>query len=120
MAGRLTRPLVLALALAACRPMVAQAQMNPIKEQMGMSQQELDAMGDAAAKLYTDPASAPGSIERWQASSGTRGTVRLVEWYKLEGMPCARLLHELQRADAGDPQSFTIDRCQTGDGWKIR
>jgi hypothetical protein len=36
-------------------------------------------------------------------------------------MPCARLLHEVQRAGAGDPQSFTIDRCQTPDGdWKIR
>jgi hypothetical protein len=113
--------LMFALALAVCGTVAVQAQMNPLKGVTGMSQEELAAMGTAAAKLYTDQARTPGSAERWQAPSGTGGTVRLVQWYRFQGMPCARLLHELQRAESSDPQTFTIDRCQTSDGeWKIR
>jgi hypothetical protein len=121
MEGRTKRQLVLALALAACGPVAAQAQMNPLKGEIGMSEEELTAMGAAAAKLYSDPATAPGSVERWQAPSGTAGTVRLAETYEFEGMPCARLLHEVKRTGAADPQTFTIDRCRTAEGdWKIR
>jgi hypothetical protein len=69
-------------------------------------------MGAAAANPYGGRASAPGSIERWQASSGTRaGAVDLVAWYAFDGMSSARLLHVLQRADPTDPQTFATDRC---------
>lgn len=120
--GNFTRQLALTLALVACGPLAAHAQMNPIKRVIGLSEDELAAMSTAAAKLYTDPATAPGRVERWQVPSGTGGTVRLVERYEFQGMPCAHLRHELERADAGDdPQTFTIDRCRTQDGeWKIR
>jgi hypothetical protein len=121
MKATLLRTPVLLLALAACAPFAAHAQMNPLKGEIALSGEEIAAMGEAAARLYTDPAIAPGSVEHWQAPSGTAGTVRLIGTYVWEGMPCARLLHEIQRAGAGDPQSFTIDRCQTPDGdWKIR
>jgi hypothetical protein len=119
--GNLTRQLVLTLALVACGPLAAHAQMNPLKGEIGMSEEELTAMGAAAAKLYTDPTTVAGSVERWQAPSGTGGTVRLAETYEFEGMPCARLLHEVKRTGAADPQTFTIDRCRTAEGdWKIR
>lgn len=117
----MTRLLMVALALAVCGPVAVQAQMNPLKAVTGMSKEDLAAMEAAAAKLYTDPTTTPGSTEDWEAPSGTGGTVRLVQWYQYQDMPCARLFHELQRAEAGDPQTFTIDRCQVSSGeWKIR
>lgn len=121
MVGRTTWTLALSLALAASGAGGAGAQINPLKGDIAMSKEELAAMAAAGAKLYDDPTTEPGTAERWQASSGTAGTVRLAETYEFDGMPCARLQHEVQRAGAGDPQAFTIDRCRTADGeWKIR
>lgn len=98
----------------------ALGQANPAKRGFGLDEDELAQMGAAAAKLYTDPTTAPGTSEKWQAVSGSSGTVRLVETYEFEGMPCARLLHRIQRADAADPQNLTIDRCQTPAGeWRF-
>ena len=115
------RSLVLACALGMLWSFDAMGQANPAKRGFGLDKDELEQMGAAAARLYTDPATAPGASEQWQAASGTAGTVRLVETYEFEGMPCARLVHQIQRADAADPQNLTIDRCQTPDGeWKIR
>lgn len=118
MRGTTERALGLMVALALLATVDAQAQ---VKRLIGLSDEELAQMGAAAAKLYTDPNITPGSSEQWQAASGTAGTVRLVETYEFEGMPCARLRHEVKRAGAADPQTFTMDRCQTADGeWKIR
>jgi hypothetical protein len=119
MHGQQRSRLALVLALVAGGALSAQGQMNP-KRDIAMTEEELSAMGAASAKLYADPATAPGTVERWQASSGTAGTVQLAGTYEFDGMPCARLLHEIRRAGAGDPQTFTIDRCRTPDGWKIR
>lgn len=113
--------LVLAMVLAAGGVTGAQAQMNPLKGGIAMSKEELTAMGSAAAKLYTDPHTAPGTVERWQAASGTAGAVELARTYEFEGMPCAHLRHQVKRAGTSDPQSFTMDRCRTPDGeWKTR
>jgi hypothetical protein len=119
MHGQQRSRLALVLALVAGGALSAQGQ-NPVKRGIAMTEEELSAMGAAAAKLYSDPTTAPGAVEHWQASSGTAGTVRLAGTYEFDGMPCARLLHEIRRAGTGDPQSFTIDRCRTPDGWKIR
>ena len=111
-----------ALALcAALAPGSGEAQLNPLKSQIGLEQEDLEQMGAAAARLYEAPEPRPGSVEQWQSSTGASGSVRLVEAFEFDGMPCRRLAHTVQRQATADPQGFTVDRCQTADGeWKIR
>jgi hypothetical protein len=120
MATGITRASVLALTLAIFAPADAFAQFNPLKAAR-LEPEAVAAMGEAAAKLYTNRETPKGTTEAWQAPTGSSGTVRLADIYDFDGMPCARLQHQVKRASQGDPLAFTIDRCQTPDGeWKIK
>jgi len=80
---------------------------------------ELDALRDAAVKLYKDPGRELGSRETWEAPTGSHGTVALVERFEHDGMPCMKLAHDIKRRNVSDPLQFESQLCQTPEGaWK--
>lgn len=113
--------LAVALPLLLLVASTAQAQLNPLKRQFGLSEDAIAELSAAAERLYAHPEVEPGAVEDWTADDGSAGSVQLVRRYEYEGMSCAHLLHQIKRSGEADALSLTSDRCLTPEGeWKIR
>ena len=100
----------------------AHAQINPFRRSgFDVSESDIRLAGAAAAKLYEGERAALGDIERWtNAESGNQGTVRLVQIFTYNDLPCRRLQHDIKLASVGTPFRYIFDRCKLPSGeWKL-
>jgi len=118
------RLLSLALAaflLAAAVVPPAQAQLNPFtRSGFELSQEDIDLLKAAAAKLYIGETAPVGKAEAWSnEKTGNSGIVQLIGLFDYKGLPCRRLQHDITIKGVADPYRFIFDRCKTADGsWK--
>ena len=112
---------LVAVLLAGAAALPAQAQLNPFtRAGFELSQEDIDMMKAAAAKLYLGETAAVGKGEHWaNDKSGNSGTVQLIGLFDHQGLPCRRLQHDIKIHDVDDPFRFIVDRCKAADGtWK--
>jgi hypothetical protein len=88
--------------------MGAEAQINPFKR-------------TAFELTEADVVAAVGEVREWSnTESGNQGTVKLVEIFSHNDLPCRRLQHDIKVAKAADDYRFIVDRCKIPSGeWKI-
>jgi surface antigen len=102
------------------------SQAQPLLPQMGdvlwpgLTQDDIDRMHAAAARLYEG--SSIGTVERWRSpDSKDAGEVRLTRSFTAHGMSC-RTLEYTVRFDQvrNSPSHYVINWCKTESGeWKI-
>lgn len=86
----------------------------------GLTQDSLDRMNAAAARLYEGRSI--GSVERWRnPDSKDAGEIRLIRKFDSHGMPCRTLdyviRYEIRR---NSPTHYVANWCKVeGDDWKI-
>lgn len=100
----------------------AHAQINPFRRSdFNVSEADISLAGAAAAKLYEGERALLGDIERWaNPDSGNQGTVRLVQIFTYNDLPCRRLQHDIKLASVGTPFRYIFDRCRLPSGqWKL-
>ena len=86
----------------------------------GLSQDDLDRMHAAAARLYEGRSI--GTVERWRSpDSGDAGTVKLIRSFDSNGMPCRTIDYAIRFAGKiGGPDHYILNWCRvTDDTWKI-
>ena len=100
----------------------AEAQINPFKRTgFELTEADVALLKAAAEKLYLGEEAAVGQVEEWaNPESGNQGTVKLVETFTHNDLPCRRLQHDISVAKAADDYRFIVDRCKIPSGeWKI-
>lgn len=118
---RLVSLALAAVLLTGVAALPAQAQLNPFtRGGFELSQDDIDMLKAAAAKLYDGETAPVGKAEYWaNQNSGNSGTVQLIGLFDHQGLPCRRLQHDITIKDVADPFRFIVDRCKTADGsWK--
>jgi len=99
----------------------AQAQLNPFtRSGFELSQEDIEMLKAAAAKLYVGETAPVGKGEHWaNEATGNSGTVQLIGLFDHQGLPCRRLQHDIKIKGVSDPYRFIVDRCKVADGsWK--
>lgn len=99
----------------------AQAQLNPFtRSGFELSQEDIDMLKAAAAKLYEGETAPVGKAEHWaNDQTGNSGIVQLIGLFDHQGLPCRRLQHDITIKNVDDPYRFIVDRCKVADGsWK--
>ncbi len=107
--------------LTAVAGLPAQAQLNPFtRSGFELSQEDIDLLKAAAAKLYEGETAPVGQAEQWtNGKTGNSGIVQLIGLFDYQGLPCRRLQHDITIKNVSDPYRFIVDRCRTADGsWK--
>jgi surface antigen len=118
---RLVSLALAAVILSGVAGLPAQAQLNPFtRSGFELSQEDIDMLKAAAAKLYVGETAAVGTVESWSnEASGNSGTVELIGLFRHQDLPCRRLQHDIRIKGVSDPYRFIFDRCKTADGsWK--
>jgi hypothetical protein len=86
----------------------------------GLSDDDLNLMHAAAAKLYEGRS--VGTVERWQnPNSNNAGEVKLLQRFESNGMPCSTVDYNVRLAsDPDSPDHFIAAWCKTpAEGWKL-
>ena len=86
----------------------------------GLSQDDLDRMGAAAARLYEGRSI--GTVERWRSpDSNNAGEVSLLRSFTANDMPCRTLQYTVRFARVGQRLSqYVVNWCKIPSGeWKI-
>jgi hypothetical protein len=86
----------------------------------GLTQDDVDRMGAAAARLYEGRSI--GTVERWRSpDSKDAGEVKLTHVFEANGMPCRTLDYIIRfESDRRSPSRYVINWCQVQGGqWKI-
>lgn len=86
----------------------------------GLSQDDLDRMSAAAARLYEGRSI--GTVERWRSpSSRNAGEVRLMRSFEANGMPCRTLEYTIRLESArASPDHYVVNWCRVPGGtWKM-
>src|SRR6516225_3525445 len=86
----------------------------------GLSQDDVDRMQAAAARLYEGRSI--GTVERWRnPDSKDAGTVKLIRSFDSNGMPCRTIDYAIRFAGKiGGPDHYILNWCRvTDDTWKI-
>ena len=99
---------------------VAQTALAPVLAWPGLTQDDLDRMHAAAARLYEGKSI--GTVERWRSpESKDAGEVKLVRSFEEHGMPCRTLDYTIRYETRRDsPTHYVINWCRIpGDTWKI-
>lgn len=110
-----------ALVLTSLAP-VAQAQFNPFQRSgFELTQQDIELLGAAAAKLYQGETAEVGTVETWSnETSGNTGAVQLLTIFEHKGLTCRRLQHDIQVSKVANTFRYIFDRCKTASGeWKV-
>lgn len=112
--------LIAALALLAVAA-PATAQINPFGRYQSVSQEDLQIIEAAAAKLYKTDSPNVGATEQWSnPNTGSSGTVTLTQVFDKDGMPCRKLRHRITTKDDKDPKTYIFNRCRVKSGeWKL-
>lgn len=122
MSGWITKAALTIVVAVAALAVPAHAQLNPFRRSgFDVSDADVALAGAAAAKLYQGEQAVLGDIERWSnAESGNQGTVRLVNIFTHDELPCRRLQHDIKLANVGTPFRYIFDRCRVPSGeWKL-
>jgi surface antigen len=110
----------LSLASVAANPSVAQLILPNAVAWPGLSQDNLDRMNAAAARLYEGHSI--GTVERWRnPDSKDAGEVKLVRKFESHGMPC-RVLDYIIRFETArnSPTHYVVNWCRIEGGeWRI-
>jgi surface antigen len=86
----------------------------------GLTQDDIDRMNAAGARLYEGRSI--GTVERWRSpDSKDAGEVKLIRSFNTHGMPCRTLDHTIRFETQRDsPSHYIINWCKIpDDGWKI-
>lgn len=86
----------------------------------GLSQDDLDRMSAAGARLYEG--GSIGTVERWRnPDSNNAGEVKLIRSFESQGMPCRTLDYTVRFSSARTKLSrYVINWCKIPSGeWKI-
>lgn len=86
----------------------------------GLSQDDVDRMNAAAARLYEGRSI--GTVERWRSpSSNNAGEVKLIRTFEAHGMPCRTIDYTIRLETArASPEHYVINWCRVPGGtWKI-
>ena len=108
------------LAVSASNPALAQPIPVPTLAWPGLSQDDLDRMHAAAARLYEGRSI--GTVERWRSpDSGDAGEVKLIRSFDSHGMPCRTIDYAIRFAGTiGGPDHYILNWCRVADDtWKI-
>ena len=99
----------------------AYAQYGKMREE-GLSREDLSSMEEASKSLYAAATPKVGATASWKGEkTGNSGTVKLVQVYQYQGMPCRKLEHTIKVKDESGTRNFEADRCQVAGGeWKLR
>jgi len=114
--------LAVGLALAAAQP--AGAQINPFRGSFAnrLTNDDFQAISDAASSLLGRDNLTVGATEAWQnPKSGASGTVEVGRRFKYKTYGCYALHYTVMPGGAqGRSTSRTVlDWCKTGEGWRI-
>jgi hypothetical protein len=99
---------------------VAQPAMLPILAWPGLTQDDLQRMHAAAARLYEGRSI--GTIERWRSpESKDAGEAKLIRSFEANGMSCRTVDYTIRfETMRGSPDHYVLNWCQVpGDTWKI-
>jgi surface antigen len=86
----------------------------------GLTQDDIDRMNAAGARLYEGRSI--GTVERWRSpDSKDAGEVKLIRSFNTHGMPCRTLDHTIRFETQRDsPSHYIINWCKIpDDGWKL-
>src|SRR5215470_2887462 len=85
----------------------------------GLSQDDVDRMQAAAARLYEGRSI--GTVERWRnPDSNDAGEVRLLQKFEAKGMPCSFIEYSVRLAGTGEMRRYALSWCKVSEGeWKI-
>lgn len=100
----------------------AEAQINPFKRTgFDLTEADVALLKEAAGQLYLGESAEVGEVREWSnTESGNQGSVKLVEIFTHNDLPCRRLQHDIKVAKAADDYRFIVDRCKIPSGeWKI-
>jgi hypothetical protein len=99
---------------------LAQPVMNYALSWPGLTQDDIDRMNAAGARLYEG--SSIGTVERWRSpDSKDAGEVKLIRSFDTHGMSCRTLDHTIRfEVQRDSPSHYIVNWCKIpGDGWKI-
>ena len=108
------------LAMSVSRGVLAQPIPAPVLAWPGLTQDDIDRMHAAAARLYQGRSI--GTVERWRGpDSKTAGVVKLIHSFDSHGMPCRTIDYTIRYESArNNPDHYILNWCRvTGDTWKI-
>jgi hypothetical protein len=112
----------LGLGLAAAQP--ACAQINPFRGSFAnrLTNDDFQAIGDAASSLLGRDTLTTGATEAWQnPKTGASGTIEAGRSFKYHGYGCYALHYVVMPggADGRSTNRTVLNWCKTGAGWKI-
>ena len=112
------------LGTACALPPVAHAQLNPFRSSRigsGLSQEDLNALGDASRRLYTQDSVANGASDTWSnPKSGNSGTVTVVDSFQRQGNACHKLRYNIRLKVRPGTRTYMLNWCHLPDGsWKV-
>jgi surface antigen len=111
---------LLALASQAAQAQPTQPNVGGYFDWPGLTDDDLDLMHAAAARLYEGRS--VGAVEQWQnPKSGDAGEVKLLQRFESDGMPCRTVDYTVRLAsDPDSPEHFMAAWCKTAaEGWKL-
>ena len=118
--ARQTITLSLGLIAAVSSAGMAQAQLWPMRTQArGLTQGDIDAGKEATKPLFTDAAT-PGQSLAWSnPDTGNSGYTTYEKPLRIKGLACRAMRYEVDLTKPARKRSFSVNWCQTKDGWKV-
>lgn len=108
------------LASIANLPVSAQTLLNNVVAWPGLTQDDIQRMEAAAARLYEN--TSIGTVERWRnPDTRTAGEVSLVHSFEINKMPCRTIDYKVRFDSVRHlPTHYSMNWCKVPDGsWKI-
>jgi surface antigen len=102
------------------RAVLSQVIPAPLLAWPGLTQDDIDRMHAAAARLYEGRSI--GTVERWRSpDSKDAGEVKLIRSFESHGMPCRTIDYTIRFESArNSPDHYIINWCRISeDTWKI-
>jgi surface antigen len=96
----------------------AQPMMNPLR-QLALSSEDFAMSNQAVAGLYE--AGKIGVAQTWSnPKSGNSGSVRILDTFEYQGLPCRTVEHTVKIRRQADPKQIVLKTCRDKDGaWKL-
>jgi surface antigen len=96
----------------------AQPMMNPLR-QLALTSEDFAMVGEAVTGLYD--AGKIGVAQTWSnPKSGNSGSVKILDTFEYQGLPCRTIEHTLRIRRQADPKQVVLKTCRDTDGvWKL-
>jgi surface antigen len=106
------------MSLGLCAAAHAQPMMNPLR-QLALSTEDFAMVGQAVDGLYD--AGKIGVAQTWSnPESGNSGSVKIVDTFEYQGLPCRTVEHTVKIRRQADPKQVVLKTCRDKDGaWKL-